>query len=158
MHARLQRHHSVRSKASTKQTRTGLNPDFRALLRLRVRSPSGDRYVAGRGRCSPGLRPLRGLPDQPLGLRPPLMRLPSDRLRPLSKENVQKPTAQPRYRVSIRLTLRGSPKRASSLPEVFHLIRLPPGFPPALASKPANTISNAPCKQETFIGIGCHKL
>jgi uncharacterized membrane-anchored protein len=43
MQERSQRHYSVRSLAQVKQARTGVNPDFRALLQLRVRFPSDSR-------------------------------------------------------------------------------------------------------------------
>jgi hypothetical protein len=86
------------------------------------------------------------------------MRLPPDLLRPLPEENAQKTTTWPRFRVSIRLTLRRSPNRSSSLPEVYHLVQSPPDLPPTFAGKPTNAVSNIPCKQKTFIGFGCHKL
>jgi hypothetical protein len=113
--------------------------------------------AASRGRCSPGLHPLRGLPDQPLGLRPPLVCLPPDRCRPPSEESDQTLATWPHFRVSIRPTLRGSPQRSSSLPEVFHLVRSPPDLPPTATSKPVSAVSNTPCKQEMFFGFGCHK-
>jgi hypothetical protein len=86
------------------------------------------------------------------------MRLPPDLVRPISEENARRLAAWPHFRVSIRLTLEGSPKRSSSLPEVFHLVRSPPDFPPAFTSKPVSVVSNIPCKQVMFIGLGCHKL
>jgi hypothetical protein len=86
------------------------------------------------------------------------MRLPPEHSRPPSEENALETIAWPRFRVSIRLTLRGSPKRASSLPEVYHLIQLPPDLPPTANSKLMTVVSNIPCKQVTFIGFGCHKL
>jgi hypothetical protein len=119
-----------------------------------VRQP----LAAGRSRCSLGLPPLRGLPNQPLDFRPPLMRLPPGHLRPPSEENAQKSTAWPRFRVSIRLTLERSPKRSFSLPEVYHLIQPPPEFPPTSTSKPADAVSSDSCKQAPLLGFGCHKL
>jgi len=119
-----------------------------------VRQP----LAVSRSRCSLGLPPLRGLPNQPLDFRPPLMRLPPDHLRPPSEENAQKSAAWPRFRVSIRLTLERSPKRSFSLPEVYHLIQLPPEFPPTSTSKPVEAVSNDPCKQAPLFGLGCHKL
>jgi hypothetical protein len=86
------------------------------------------------------------------------MRLPPDHLRPLSEENALRTIAWPRPRVSIRLTLKESPKRSSSLREVFHLFQSPPELPPTESSKLKTAVSNIPCKQVTFIGFGCHKL
>jgi hypothetical protein len=86
------------------------------------------------------------------------MCLPPDHLRPLSEENAPRKIARPHHRVSIRLTLKESPKRPSSLREVFHLIQSPPDLPPTDSSKLKTVVSNITCKQATLIGFGCHKL
>jgi hypothetical protein len=60
--------------------------------------------------------------------------------------------------VSIQLALEITPKSSLSLPEVYHLVQLPPDIPPTITSKPVNAVSNDPRKHETFLGFGCHWL
>jgi hypothetical protein len=110
------------AKRPVKQARTGKNPDFRALLQLSVRSPPTS-LDAWRSRCSPGLFPLRGLPTQSLDSRPPLMCFPLGPDLPPKKQNK---TDQRHSRVSIRSGLGTTPKTHPSLPEVCHLVRMPP--------------------------------
>jgi hypothetical protein len=86
------------------------------------------------------------------------MCLPPDHLRPLSEENALRKIARPHSKVSIRLTLKESPKRSSRLLEVFHLFQLPPELPPTESSKLETAVSNIRRKQPTFSGFGCHKL
>jgi len=86
------------------------------------------------------------------------MCLPPDPLRPLSEENARKMITWPHFRVSIRLTLEESPKRPFSLPEVYHLVRLPPDLPPTPTSKLIGAVQKTTRKQVTFTGFGCHKL
>jgi hypothetical protein len=86
------------------------------------------------------------------------MCLPPDHLRPLSEENALRTIAWPHHRVSIQLTLEESPKRSSSLREVFHLVQSPPDLPPTDTSKLVTVVSNTTRKQVTLIGFGCHKL
>jgi hypothetical protein len=71
-------------------------------------------------RCSPGLFPLRGLPAQPLGSRPPLVCL----LRAAAaRPKTSFLGASPHSRVSIRLHLGAAPKTGSSPLEVLNLFR-----------------------------------
>jgi hypothetical protein len=73
-------------------------------------------------RCSLDLFPLRGVPIQPLGLRPPLMcLLDQEPRRPKTRWRM----ASPHYRVSIRLNLGTTPKTGSDLLGVCHLFRSP---------------------------------
>jgi hypothetical protein len=118
-------------KRPVKQARTGENPDFRALLQLSVRSPPTS-LDAWRSRCSPGLFPLRGLTTRSLDSRPPLLCFPHD-LDPPPKRQAK--ADQRHSRVSIRPSLRMTPKTHPSLPEVSHLVRMPPN---SLRSTPAS--------------------
>jgi hypothetical protein len=80
------------------------------------------RLGTGTSRCSHDLSPLRGVPSQSLGLRPPLMRL--------LRHEPQRPktrclVASRHFRVSIRLGLGATPKTGSNLRGVCNLIRSP---------------------------------
>jgi hypothetical protein len=75
-----------------------------------------------------------------------------------SSEEDARTTAWPHFRVSIQLALETTPKSSLSLPEVFHLIPLPPDLPSTITSKLVNAVSNESCKHETFVGFGCHWL
>jgi len=75
-----------------------------------------------------------------------------------SSEEKTRSTDWPHFRVSIQLALETTPKSSLSLPEVFHLIPLPPDLPSTITSKLVNAVSNESCKHETFVGFGCHWL
>jgi hypothetical protein len=71
-------------------------------------------------RCSHDLFPLRGLPIQPLGLRPPLMCL---LFRESRRLTARWPVVLRHFRVSIRPDLGATPKSGSSLLGVCNLFR-----------------------------------
>jgi hypothetical protein len=106
-------------------------------------------------RCSHDLSPLRGVPIQPLGLRPPLMcllgrgsRRPKTRWLVVSRH----------FRVSIRLDLGTTPKTGSDLRGVCNLFRSPKALqqPPASRRLPSRscTRKRAPLQR----AVGCHSL
>jgi hypothetical protein len=110
------------AKGRTKRSPAGVS------LRLQSVAPTESPYSKHislerrPSRCSHDLFPLRGVPTQPLGSRPPLMcllRLVPRRLATLWAEVLR------HFRVSIRLSLEAAPKTGSNLREVSYLFRSP---------------------------------
>jgi hypothetical protein len=99
-----------------------------------TQSPYSEPLPLGTGtsRCSHDLSPLRGLPIQPLGLRPPLVCF-------LRREPRRPKTlcllVSRHFRVSIRLGLGATPKTGSNLRGVCNLFR----SPRTLRKRPART-------------------
>jgi hypothetical protein len=119
-------------------------------------SVPGRTPLSGRSsRCSHDLFPLRGVPIQSLGLRPPLMcLLPRESRRPKTLWLV----ASRHFRVSIRLDLGTTPKTGSDLRGVCNLFRSPRALqqPPANRRLPSRscTRKRAPLQR----AVGCHSL
>jgi hypothetical protein len=82
------------------------------------RGPLGTRP----SRCSLDLFPLRGMPAQPLGLRPPLMCL---LIHKPQHPKMCWPVKSRHFRVSIRLSLKATPKSGPGPHGVCNLIRSP---------------------------------
>jgi len=148
-----------------KQARTGVNPDFRALLQLSVRSPRKAVRLSGGADAL-----LAFLPSEAYRTSCWARALPSCAYRPaessslrrghsraLSEESART-TAWPHFRVSIQLALETTPKSPLSLPEVFHLVRPPPDLPPTISSKLGERRLKNSYKYETLLGFGCHWL
>jgi hypothetical protein len=62
-----------------------VKPRLRSLAPAERPYPVPMALATSRGRCSPGLSPLRGLPNRPLGRSPPLVRLPPGPSTPLRR-------------------------------------------------------------------------
>jgi hypothetical protein len=120
------------AKGHSERPRQARARDFRALLRQSVRTRKRTIGHAP-SRCSPDLLPLRGVPAQPLGSRPPLVcllpREPEYPKAPL-------PTSSPHFRVSIRLNLGATPRTGSNPLRVFDLFRSPETLRWLLANQP----------------------
>jgi hypothetical protein len=94
--------------------------------------PGRPRLSERSSRCSHDLFPLRGFPAQPLGLRPPLMRL---LVHVSRRPKTRCPVESRRFRVSIRLGLGATPKSGANPREVCNLPI--PGNPPTTAGEPS---------------------
>jgi hypothetical protein len=115
------------------------------------RSPLGSRS----SRCSLDLFPLRGVPTHPLGLRPPLMCLLRREPQHLA---VPRPVPSRHFRVSIRLSLRATPKTGSNLLGVPYLFRSPKTLRQSRANPRLPSKEPSRKRERSQRADGCHSL